>query len=480
MEAYIRGYKREAYVAIEGRDIKWLKAELWRDGRWVTLISTSFFSKVNEKVRRWSRTDRARLPVACSVALKRYNKLMGAVDHFNKELAKTYMQMGRCKQRFQRSLFLGWLLPAVGVVNVRTAFGELVKVTWGDEALQMLKRSRGVATTTYAKWFQLRLGELLIHKGVTQASEANQGDEPHFLPMKRTKHWERPWVLPIPPGFMKSPCLWRDAVDIYKRPCAIPNHWDSKTGSPDGWVGGGNPNGGQGRCEVCSVLALRSGRSIHEHAPRSKFACKHCRVILCRGCWDRYDHTNGGCVPQLELPAPSTAAGSPASPSAQSSTPEARCPEGHAMNRRTMEGTDLSCDKCDTDLGKEESFLSCAICDYDLCDSCSGCGCSQRAERAESRSDASPDAPPPRPPAKATRQPSALARKRAAAKAARQTASATIAAGNKRAARNEQLASARAKKFSSGGRGRGHVGGKRSRNGDGSCERGRKRGRGGQ
>ena len=109
MDAYVRSYMRQAYVAIEGRDIKWLKAELWRDGRWVTLISTSFFSKVNEKVRRWLRLHHTRLPVECSVALKRYNKMMGAVDHFNKELAKTYMQMGRCKHSVFNARSSLWL-----------------------------------------------------------------------------------------------------------------------------------------------------------------------------------------------------------------------------------------------------------------------------------------------------------------------------------------------------------------------------------
>lgn len=59
--------------------------------------------------------------------MKKYNKLMGAVDAFNKMLAATKMQMGRCKQRFHRALFLSWLLPGIGVVNVRTAFKELIR-----------------------------------------------------------------------------------------------------------------------------------------------------------------------------------------------------------------------------------------------------------------------------------------------------------------------------------------------------------------
>ena len=59
---------------------------------------------------------------------------MGAVDAFNRELAATHMQLGRCKQRWQRACFLSWLLPSVGLVNVRTAFCEIVKLVWGEVA----------------------------------------------------------------------------------------------------------------------------------------------------------------------------------------------------------------------------------------------------------------------------------------------------------------------------------------------------------
>ena len=123
--------------------MSWLVAELWRDARWVTLLATNHISENETTVQRWTETARDRLPYECSVALKRYCDLMGAVDEFNKQLAATNMQMGRCKQRFQRSLFLGWLLPAIGVVNTRIAFCELLKEAWGDDALKALKDATG-------------------------------------------------------------------------------------------------------------------------------------------------------------------------------------------------------------------------------------------------------------------------------------------------------------------------------------------------
>ena len=124
LDCYPRGHLREAYTKIKDgkKGLKWLKAELWRDNKWVTLLSSTYHSKGGEEVKRWEKAVRDRIWLKCSTALKRYNKYMGAVDAFNKRLAATLMAMGRCKQRFQRSIFLGWLLPAVGVVNVQIAF----------------------------------------------------------------------------------------------------------------------------------------------------------------------------------------------------------------------------------------------------------------------------------------------------------------------------------------------------------------------
>ena len=61
----------------------------------------------------------------CSSQLLRYCKMLGGVDRFNKMLVATRMGVGKCKQRYQRALFLGWLLPAMGVINVRIAFNHI-------------------------------------------------------------------------------------------------------------------------------------------------------------------------------------------------------------------------------------------------------------------------------------------------------------------------------------------------------------------
>ena len=51
--------------------------------------------------------------------------------------AATNMAMGRCKQRYHRALFLAWLLPAIGVINVMIVFLAL----WPADELAKLKKS---------------------------------------------------------------------------------------------------------------------------------------------------------------------------------------------------------------------------------------------------------------------------------------------------------------------------------------------------
>ena len=224
--------------------------------------------------------------------------MMGAVDAFNRQLAATHMQMGRCKQRFQRSMFLGWLFPAVGIVNVRIAFGEIVKSAWGEAKLAALKNARGVKVTGFNKWFHIELGKALVRKGTDQAAQANGGDEPHFVPKTGRVHWVHPLMLPVPEGYTKIHPI-KDAIDLSKKPHAIRISWDAK-GKATGWLGGGK---GKGRCLVCQTRCHREGLKVHEHAHKTSLACSECKVMLCRGCWDLYDHVLQRVPPIVAPPA---------------------------------------------------------------------------------------------------------------------------------------------------------------------------------
>ena len=153
-EAYPRGFARRAYTELptaHGRRW-WMCAETWLDSRFVTLLSTAYHSKTMQTVQRWTKALGARVSLSCSLPLSRYCKMLGGVDRFNKQLVATHMGMGRCQQRYHRTMFLGWLLPAVGVVNVRIVFNAL----WPYAIDGSLQNRRGVKGIGYPKWQQVR------------------------------------------------------------------------------------------------------------------------------------------------------------------------------------------------------------------------------------------------------------------------------------------------------------------------------------
>ena len=46
----MRGFSREAYTRLMEGDLEWIKAELWADSKWVTLLSTTFHSAIGAEV----------------------------------------------------------------------------------------------------------------------------------------------------------------------------------------------------------------------------------------------------------------------------------------------------------------------------------------------------------------------------------------------------------------------------------------------
>ena len=62
-----------------------------------------------------------RAAVDTSLALRVYHRYYNLVDRLNKKIAAMNMGMARCKKRYQRQLYIGWLLPAVAR-NVNVLF----------------------------------------------------------------------------------------------------------------------------------------------------------------------------------------------------------------------------------------------------------------------------------------------------------------------------------------------------------------------
>lgn len=67
---YPRGTRREAFTQLPARSrLKYLKAELWLDAIWVTMLATTYFSAASHTVLRWTNEAFARLPRNCSERL---------------------------------------------------------------------------------------------------------------------------------------------------------------------------------------------------------------------------------------------------------------------------------------------------------------------------------------------------------------------------------------------------------------------------
>ena len=213
---------------------------------------------------------------------------MGFVDQFNKRLAATGMSMGRCKQRYHRALALCWLLPAVGVLNVRTAVERLISA----EVLARLKRTAG--NVGWARWAQIQLGKALCELGAKLAKHelgsaeyrAENGLAPHWMSRGRSRRplasvSSPPPMMPQKHDFVSFRALWNDESTRITR-----------NDGTDMWYG---------RCDPCSDEGLRLGAARRgrwpdgKEVPKSGSGCAICKIYVCKTCksngtYDNYTH----------------------------------------------------------------------------------------------------------------------------------------------------------------------------------------------
>ena len=286
---WTRGQRREAYHELQGAHGRswWLKAEIWLDSRFCTLIATSFFAMSVMSVRRWSKAAREYVNVSCSPTMRMYQKLMGFVDRFNKRLAATGMSMGRCKQRYHRALVLCWLLPAM-VLNIRTVIEHLI----GADDLRLFKRTAG--TVGWPRWLQMQLGKALMEWAIKMEKRmlgdaeyrAENGLAPHWMSRGRSRRplasvSSPPPMMPARHDFVSFRCLWHDESTRITRNDGTEMFY--------------------GRCDLCSDEATRRGSKTRKRWPdgravaHTSFGCAICKVYVCKACeqngaWEAYGH----------------------------------------------------------------------------------------------------------------------------------------------------------------------------------------------
>ena len=223
----------------------WIKAELFRDARWVTLLATSWFSNALESCKRWMPSRGDRVTIRCSLALRCYHRYFNLVDRFNKKMAAMGMGMARCKRRYQRQLYIGWLLPAVAR-DVMVLF-QCLYPTMGE--LRHQYRWFGLD-----RWLQFTSAQVLYRHGLeidkdalgSPTTRAEQGLHPAGVPKRRKRDAAPP--TPLPPRDRETHTL----VNVYTHPKSLPKPKaiaPYKNHRPTEWWTSG------GHCCACMALA---------------------------------------------------------------------------------------------------------------------------------------------------------------------------------------------------------------------------------
>ena len=114
-----RGWDRCAFSPIDGGG--WLQAIVWRDNKFVKLLSTVFLTRGVKTVKRWSKPAKNHAQITVREVVTKYHKHFAYVDRADKNAALAALLLGRCKQRFHRLIFL-WYLAMIGFNNLIALF----------------------------------------------------------------------------------------------------------------------------------------------------------------------------------------------------------------------------------------------------------------------------------------------------------------------------------------------------------------------
>ena len=256
----------------------WIKAEIFRDNRWVTLLSTSWFGRESETCKRWMPAFGERMPVHVSLAMRCYHRNFNFVDRFNKKLAAMGMGMARCKRRWQRQLWVGWEWPAI-TCDVFVLFQVLYpRMT----ELRREKRWFGLD-----RWLQYTGGKVLFDYGAqldkdalgSPATRAEQGLHPAGMPKRKKRDAAPP--TPLAPRDPEIHTL----VDTYENPRALPKAYHNHR--PAEWYTG------PGQCCACQALAQSAGymEDVYGNVKDGKPVRKRCMPAEMPAYWS---HVKGG------------------------------------------------------------------------------------------------------------------------------------------------------------------------------------------
>lgn len=175
-----RGWDRVAYQKMPSGN--WLQATVWRDNKFVKMLSSCYVTNGVERVTRWMRAAGKYMSVPARLVLRMYQHHMGHVDRVDKNVALSGVRMKRCRKRYHRALFF-WYVAAVGINNVLVLFIMLFP------AAEEIKKREDANDFGWKHWFQDELAVALISQGLQMATSQLHNEHARVI-QKTYRQWK--------------------------------------------------------------------------------------------------------------------------------------------------------------------------------------------------------------------------------------------------------------------------------------------------
>lgn len=269
-----RGWRRVASRTMP-KTGRTMRATVWRDRKFVTLLSTCFNTDDIVYLRRWLGETARREWVPGSLPLAIYQKYMAAIDQLDRFIATARIGMHHCSRRFQRSIFF-WQ-----VSGITSNTFEVAKALIAPALMAKLERyDTGGSSIGLGTYLQSELAIALILRGTRAGEDA-------LAPEQQKQGEMPPWV----PGRKGRPPLHGGIAGL--TPQSVVHRWDERLFDDEG-----------GRCHGCQQVATvtdeakarncgAQGKSTpggHAIAQRVRSGCSGCEMRICGRCIEVWSH----------------------------------------------------------------------------------------------------------------------------------------------------------------------------------------------
>jgi len=274
MERVDRGWRRIARYVIPGMetDDHTIQASVWRDNKFVQMLSICFNVDDPVRVRRWDGSSADRSWYSGLLPHYIYQKYMAAIDRIDRVIANLRLGLHHCQRRFQRSVFF-W--QSSGITN--NSFVQLEAVMPAELYANVKKHFDGGSSVGFTNWLQINLGLVLIQEGNGAGADALSdedeaaGKAPHWVPGVKGRKPADGGILGRPP----------QPVDHVYRPDCFER---------------GLCAGCWSVAEVKDEEAAKKGGGLGQETPgksnirKTKGGCEGCNARICVKCIDRWCH----------------------------------------------------------------------------------------------------------------------------------------------------------------------------------------------